>query len=61
MSQWPTPSSGPLAIWESAETGTKARKSHEPVVYSVEWTTGSPEKAATWPKAPKSHAPIPTS
>ncbi len=41
MSQWSTPSSGPLAAWKSAETGTKARESHEPVVHFVEWTTSS--------------------
>ncbi len=61
MSQWSTRKSGPLAAWESAETGSEARKSCEPVVHSVEWTTSSPKKAATWPEAPKSHAPIPTS
>ena len=59
MSQWSTRKSGPLAAWESAETGSKVRKSHEPVVHFVEWTTSSPEKSATWPEAPKSHAPIP--
>ena len=44
MSQWSTPSSGPLAARKSAETGPKARKSREAVVHSVEWTTSSPEK-----------------
>ncbi len=59
MSQWSTLESGPLAPREKAETGSEAGKSRELVVHSVEWTTGSPKKAATWPEAPKSHAPIP--
>ena len=59
MSQWSTLSSGPLAPRESAETRSEARKSCEPVVHFVEWTTSSREKAAAWPEAPKSHAPIP--
>ena len=40
-SQWSTPSSGPLARAETWETGPKRGKSYEPVVHSVEWTTGS--------------------
>ncbi|ESK65464.1 hypothetical protein GCWU000182_01141 [Abiotrophia defectiva ATCC 49176] len=41
MSQWSTLSSGPLAPGKSAETGSKAPKSREPVDHSVEWTTSS--------------------
>ena len=41
MSQWPTRQSGPLAELESAQKRLKRRKSREPVVHSVEWTTGS--------------------
>ena len=44
VSQWSTPSSRPLAAWESVENGPKARKSREPVVHSVEWTTSYPRK-----------------
>ena len=44
MSQWSTLESGPLATWESAETGSEARKRYEPVVHFVEWTTSSPKK-----------------
>ena len=53
MSQWSTRKSGPLAAWESAETGSKARKSCEPVVHSVEWTTGFMEKAEKRQKSRK--------
>ena len=59
MSQWSTPSSGPLAARESAETGPKARKSREPVVHSVEWTTSCPKKAATGSETPKKPRPNP--
>ena len=41
VSQWSTPSSGPLALGESAETRPKAPKSRELVVHSIEWTTSS--------------------
>ncbi len=41
VSQWTTPSSGPLAPLKSAETVSKAPQSREPVVHSLEWTTGS--------------------
>ncbi len=51
VSQWSTPSSGPLAARESAEIGPKARKSHEPVVHFVEWTTSSPEKGSNLAKS----------
>lgn len=57
VSQWSTLETGPLAAWGSAETRSEARKSHEPVVHSTEWTTGSPEKAATWSEAPKKQRP----
>ena len=66
VSQWSTPSSGPLAPWESAEKGSKAPKSREPVVHFEEWTTGSPRnhpKQAEIQKSPSSKphktAPIP--
>ena len=51
MSQWSTPSSGPLAARKSAETGPKARKSREAVVHSVEWTTSCPEKYSNLAKS----------
>ena len=41
MSQWTTPSSGPLADLESVRKRLKGRKSREPVAHSVEWTTSS--------------------
>ena len=47
MSQWTTPSSGPLARAFSPEKGRFAPKLDEPVVHFVEWTTSSgfsPEK-----------------
>ena len=44
MSQWSTLESGPLAPWGRAETRSKAWKSREPVVHSIEWTTSSWEK-----------------
>ena len=53
MSQWSTPSSGPLAAWESAEKGSKAPKSREPVVHFEEWTTGFMEKAEKRQKSRK--------
>ena len=53
MSQWSTPLSGPLAARKSAETGPKARKSREPVVHSVEWTTSSPEKGSNQVRSPE--------
>ena len=53
MSQWSTLKSGPLAAWESAENGSKARKSCEPVVHFEEWTTGFMEKAEKRQKSRK--------
>ncbi len=53
VSQWSTPSSGPLAPWESAEKGSKAPKSREPVVHFEEWTTGFMEKAEKRQKSRK--------
>ena len=53
MSQWSTLSSGPLATWESAETGSEARKSREPVVHSFEWTTSSSGKCRNRVKSPE--------
>ena len=41
MSQWSTPSSGPLAQGEKAEKGQNQGIQGEPVVHSVEWTTSS--------------------
>ncbi|ESK65654.1 hypothetical protein GCWU000182_01129 [Abiotrophia defectiva ATCC 49176] len=49
-SQWPTPKSGPLAAWKRAETESKARKSHEPVVHFEEWTTSCLEWGGNWAK-----------
>ena len=51
MSQWSTPSSGPLATRERAENESKARKNREPVVHFVEWTTSSPEKGSNLAKS----------
>ena len=41
MSQWSTPSSGPLAQGEKAENGQNQGVPGEPVVHSTKWTTGS--------------------
>ena len=49
-SQWTTLWSGPLAGPESLEKGRKRGKSHEPVVHSVEWTTGWSGKPKKRPK-----------
>ena len=62
VSQWSTPSSGPLAPWEIAEKGSKAPKSREPVVHFEEWTTSSSEKYSNLAKSsekPRSNAPQP--
>ena len=53
VSQWSTLESGPLAPWESAENGSKAPKSLEPVVHFEEWTTGFMEKAEKRQKSRK--------
>ena len=52
-SQWSTFWSGPLAPWEKAETGSKARKRREPVVHSGEWTTSSQGEGRNWVKSPE--------
>ncbi len=41
MSQWSTPSSGPLARVGSLEKSVNQVKSWEPVAHFVEWTTSS--------------------
>ena len=43
---------------KAAETRSKAPKSREPVVHSVEWTTSSWEKGGNWAKSPKSREPV---
>ena len=45
MSQWSTLSSGPLASWESAENGAKARK------VMSQWSTLKSGPLAPWEKA----------
>ena len=61
MSQWSTLESGPLAAWESAETGSKAPKSREPVVHFEEWTTGFMETAEKRQKSRRGVSQWPTS
>ena len=61
VSQWSTPSSGPLAPWESAEKGSKAPKSREPVVHFEEWTTGFMERAEKRQKPRKDASQLTTS
>ena len=53
VSQWSTLQSGPLAAWESAEKGSKAPKSLEPVAHFEEWTTSFMEKAEKRQKSRK--------
>ena len=43
---------------KAAETRSKAPKSREPVVHSVEWTTSSWEKGRNQAKSPKRCEPV---